>query len=155
MLEHPAAWQGEDLHRNPNWRQQWTDTELDELIELAASIKPAGRFGIVSETTDRAEVVKRLADTHIARCAASIQDELEHGCGAVWLQGLDADRYSLEQLQRLFWVICCLTGTPVSQTAKGDRLFHVRDEGFGERDPRTRAAPTQTSRLAFTRIAAM
>ena len=135
MLEHPAAWRPEDLVANPDWRQAWTEPELRQL-EFAAQ-QPS-----IEKATES------LAGTDASKRLLRLRDVLEDGCGAVWLQGLDADRLELQQLRRLFGAACRVVGTPVSQTAQGDLMFDVRDEGFGDQDRRTRG-PNTNKRLSF------
>ncbi|MCA9175893.1 MAG: TauD/TfdA family dioxygenase, partial [Planctomycetales bacterium] len=55
---------------------------------------------------------------------------------------------SLPQLEWIFWALASLVGTPVSQSAAGERVFHVRDERFGEQDARTRG-PNTNKQLSF------
>lgn len=135
MLEHPAAWRPEELASNPDWCQRWTQDELSQLE--AAAMQPSVDAAVQSLAGSAAEV--RLL---------RLREVLEHGCGAAWLQGLDADRLTLDQLRRLFAAACQVVGTPVSQTAQGDLMFDVRDEGFGDKDRRTRG-PNTNKRLSF------
>ena len=39
-------------------------------------------------------------------------------------------------------------GTPISQSIQGDKVFHVRDEGYVSNDPRARG-PSSSKRLTF------
>ena len=59
-----------------------------------------------------------------------IREELEFGCGYYWqeidLQGQDekfAVRWFLQTMERI--------GTPLSQSAKGEKILNIRNEGFG------------------------
>lgn len=136
LLDHPAAWRGEELASRPDWRQRWSEEELRDLSEAAGA-----------ESED-ALAVERLGRSAAGRRLRSVQHSLEHGCGGAWIEGLPADDYSTQQLERLFWRMSQVVGTPVSQSAAGDRLFHVRDEGFGEKDSRARG-PNTSKRLSF------
>jgi len=76
-----------------------------------------------------------------------VQHDLEHGSGAVFMRGLPAD---LDQalLERIFWVVALHLGTPLSQSAEGERLFSVIDKGYAPDDPRTRG-PNTRSKLSY------
>ncbi|MEM8681019.1 MAG: TauD/TfdA family dioxygenase, partial [Planctomycetota bacterium] len=50
--------------------------------------------------------------------------------------------------KRLFWLVAQRLGTPVSQSAAGERLFAVQDAGFAESDRRARG-PNTRKRLSF------
>lgn len=76
-----------------------------------------------------------------------IREELEFGCGyyrqEIDLQGQDekfAVRWFLQTMERI--------GTPLSQSAEGEKILNIRNEGFGENDPRTRG-PNTNRRLGF------
>jgi alpha-ketoglutarate-dependent taurine dioxygenase len=64
------------------------------------------------------------------------------------IRGFPADGFSEEEATRIFWGIVQHIGTPVSQSATGERIFHVRDEGFRAEDPRARG-PNTRKRLSF------
>jgi hypothetical protein len=56
-------------------------------------------------------------------------DELENGRGVVKLTGVPVDRYNDTDLRRLFWGIGLYLGTPVYQSAKGELMGLICDEG--------------------------
>lgn len=71
--------------------------------------------------------------------------ELETGSGVFLLKGMDWNGMDLADIGRGFYTVACQLGTPVSQSAHGERLFHVQDQGhhIGEskaRGPNTRQA---------------
>ncbi|MEM6571339.1 MAG: TauD/TfdA family dioxygenase [Planctomycetota bacterium] len=71
---------------------------------------------------------------------------LEDGSGALLLRtGWTGDAATLEQR---FLALTSELGTPVSQSADGARVLHVRDEGFAPGDRRFRG-PYSNRRLAF------
>ncbi len=73
---------------------------------------------------------------------------LETGSGAVLLRGLPFQRWGESLSTRAFWALAALIGVPVSQSAQGERLFHVRDHGHAADDPRFRG-PASRQRLSF------
>ena len=80
----------------------------------------------------------------IVSVSASIQNSLEHGCGAAMVRGFraggDPGRAFLELAEKI--------GTPVSQSADGELVFSVRDAGHRDGDPRARG-PNTRKRLSY------
>ena len=76
-----------------------------------------------------------------------VREELEEGRGAVLLKGsglaVAANPLSAEFLQ-----FCSAIGTPVSQSASGEKVFSVRNEGYASDDPRARG-PNTRKKLTF------
>lgn len=56
-----------------------------------------------------------------------VRPQVYGGRGFVLLDGLDASRYSLEQLEKFYWLMGQTLGEPLSQSAAGDFLGHVED----------------------------
>jgi alpha-ketoglutarate-dependent taurine dioxygenase len=73
---------------------------------------------------------------------------LENGSGATMIRGFPRTKYSQDEAERIFFGVMSHVGTAVSQSAKGERIFHVRDEGFGENDPKARG-PNTAKGLSF------
>jgi hypothetical protein len=134
-----AAWHGAELFERPDWPVTLTDAELHELQALArASPDPEVREW---PTPDRApaQLAARVVDVRAA---------LELGSGVVLLRGLPFERWGESLSTRAFVSLAELLGTPVSQSAAGERIFHVRDHGYGADDPRFRG-PASRNRLSF------
>ena len=53
---------------------------------------------------------------------------LEHGRGVVLLRGLPVERYSEDDLRRLYWGLGTHLGTARYQNAQGELIGEVRDE---------------------------
>lgn len=138
-VQHPGAWDGAELVGRKDWSisiQQSHQQEIEEAVK-ATENRPleeleASDFGFDTLGTTLQE----------------IQTSLEEGSGATVLRGLNIDQFNEEQCRRLFWGISRHLGTPVSQSAKGEKLFSVRDEGFAEGDSRARG-PNTRKKLSF------
>jgi Taurine catabolism dioxygenase TauD, TfdA family len=127
--DHPAAWRGASLLRGEDWQVDWTDAELDEIdaaIQSSAAIPPDE---LTREMFPLPTVGTRLE---------AIRHSLEHGCGATRVGSLRLAGRSDEEIERLFLGLGLHIGTPVSQSASGECLLHVRDEGYAPDDPRFR-----------------
>lgn len=140
-LQIPAAWRGTELFDRDDWLHTLQPSEIAELESAVENVK-ALDLPIEAVTRDR---------FHLPRLEAvlqHVQHSLENGGGATMIRGLPVDRLDEDDARRLFWGICQHVGTPVSQSAAGDRIFSVRDEGFGKDDARTRG-PNTSKRLRF------
>ncbi len=84
----------------------------------------------------------------LSRRLATIRDQLEHGAGAVRMRGCPLERLTEPRARLLYWALAVHLGTPVSQSAAGERIFSVRDAGFAGDDPRSRG-PNTSKRLTF------
>ena len=119
-IEHPSAWLADELSSRDEWQLQFSESELDELLSAAQCRldKGEGRGPVASDSLPV-----------LAEKLHSIQESLEHGSGVVRLRGFPAD-VPLDVAESAFWLLTCHIGTPVSQSAKGERIFHVRDAGL-------------------------
>ena len=105
----PSVWTADDLQRDPSWIYTLDASHLQEL----------GRDRPLSSP------VTTLLDR--------ISDELEHGRGVARLRGLPIDRYSEDELRRIFWTI----GEHIGHAAVPEP--QLRDHGGGAgRNPRRR-----------------
>lgn len=140
-IDSAAAWRGDELFSRDDWQYTLTDSdvrELDDALQhsLAADPEPG------AEQTGRFQLPE--LGIHLQR----VQHDLENGSGVHVLRGLPIDRWSQAEAERVFWGITSHLGTPVAQTVNGDRIFHVRDEGFAEGHPQARG-PSSRKRLSF------
>lgn len=138
-LNIPAAWCGTELLHRDDWQIDFEPTDLDE---LNAAIEVVGNLPLedISATN--------FALPGLANKLRSIQHSLEHGSGATILRGLPIERFTEKQATRIFWGLASHVGTAVSQSPAGERVFHVRDEGYAENDPKARG-PSSRKRLSY------
>jgi hypothetical protein len=134
-IDTPAVWHGEELFTRPDWLWTLSGSEIEELLRASdAALEDISQQSFVLPTMSR-----RLL---------AIQDSLETGSGVTMIRGFPVGSVSEEQATRVFWGLVQHIGTPVSQSATGQRIFHVRDEGFRPDDPRARG-PNTRRRLGF------
>ena len=138
-IETPAVWQGVELFSRPDWL--WTLSGSD-VAELAQADQQVAQLGLDQSTAESFRLPT------LGPRLLSLQDTLENGSGAAMFRGFPVKDFSEEQVSRIFFGLSTHLGTPVSQSATGERLFHVRDEGFGLNDPRARG-PNTSKRLSF------
>lgn len=116
---HPSAWRGIELFDSPFWKTQ----------------VPSSCFSGIDYLEHR-------------QWFLGIQDELENGHGVVLLKGTDVSDVSSLDFKKHFLEFCSHVGTPLSQSAKGESVFSVRDEGYAKADPRARG-PNTRKKLSF------
>ena len=139
-LSHPAVWHGEELFTRSDWSYTWTDADITELTD---ALKHSESAGSLEECTSQDFPLPTLTEK-----LAIIQHNLEHGCGACMIRGFPVDRFDEQQCRRIFWGIASHIGTPISQSAKGEKIFSVRDEGYKIGQPEARG-PNTSKRLSF------
>lgn len=138
-LDHPALWRGDELFARPDWECVFTDDDQNEIDRALSAVKeiPAGHF-----------TAKEFPLPTLENRLLAIQDSLENGCGATIVRGLDLSAYSVDDCKQIFWGLMSHIGTPVSQSATGEKIFSVRDAGFQMGDSRARG-PNTSQRLSF------
>ncbi len=140
-LRSPAAWKGTELFERADWHHELDSTEVDEVRQALARVDSAGLplEAITPETFPLPTLSRRLS---------AIQDSLENGSGASLLRGWPAEEFDLEANRRVHWGLCQHLGTPVSQSARAEKIFHVENRGYAPSDPRDRG-PSSSRALRF------
>ena len=139
QLNIPAAWRGRELLARDDWLHRF---DANHVVELDSALQEAQ--GVPLDAISAATFsLPTLGPKLLA-----IQDSLEIGSGAVMIRGLPIDQFDEEAAARLFWGITSHVGTAVSQSPAGERVFHVRDEGFKADHPKARG-PSSRKRLSY------
>lgn len=147
--EHPAAWRGEELFHRPDWSPELNAVEIEELRELAVGFAGDEAHGFTFKGTPLENVDSaQFALPAVTVRMEQIRHDLEHGTGAVLLRGFPSHDFNAAQCRGLFLAMAARVGTPVSQSAAGERIFSVRDAGLKEDDPRSRG-PNTRKKLSF------
>jgi len=141
-ISHNAAWQSDELLDCPDWQIQLTQVQLDELEQATRNTADEPIESITPE---------RFRLPTLGPVLKQVQHDLEHGCGATMLRGLDAEHlagFDDQFARRLFLGLASHIGTPISQSAAGEHVFSVRDAGYATDDKRARG-PNTAKRLSF------
>ncbi len=146
-LEGRAVWTAPRLAQQPEWRHELTAQEREELLGLLRRVAPPSSAAD-GEDPLAALTVAELPLPALAPRLAQIRDQLEQGTGAVRLRGFPLDGLDEHEARLLYWAMALQLGTPVSQSARGETIFSVRDAGLGNDDPRSRG-PNTSKRLTF------
>ena len=118
----PAAWTGPDLERDRSWI--WHLEEPD-IAALDAALEHVSERGLTWPQVTRADFP--LGD--FAGRLADVARELEHGRGIALLRGLPIERYDSDALKCIHYGLASHLGTPVFQSAKGELIGEITDEG--------------------------
>lgn len=139
ILSHPAAWRGNELLQRADWLTHLDAADLDELRAALEATRELPMESIEAADFSLPNLGPKLA---------KIQRDLEEGSGAAMLRGFPEREFSEDDARRIFWGLSRHVGTPVSQSAAGEKLFAVRDAGYAENDPRMRG-PNSKKKLSF------
>jgi len=119
-IDHPNAWTTAQLSDSSGITFT-LDARHRRLIDRALRVARARRSDIDSITRDDFPLDDMANDIE------RIRDEVRNGRGIVLLRGLPVERYSRDDVCRLFWGFGTHFGNAVSQSLMGDRLGHVVD----------------------------
>ncbi len=134
-ISSPAGWTGDELLGRADWL---TRLEASHIAEIDAALQTCAATGVALENIRPACFPLPTLEPRLLELGR----QLEHGSGAALIRGLPVERYSPDQAARVFWGLASYLGTPVSQSADGQRLFSVRDAGFADGDARNRGPMT-------------
>ena len=117
-----GCWHGSELKRSTDWVRVWSPACIDELDRALAAAQTSGlTWNQVNRDNFVLDKVRDELD--------EVAEYLENGRGLVKLTGLPVERYSQDQLKTLFYGIGGWLGRPVYQSAKGELIGEIRDEG--------------------------
>lgn len=116
----PAAWTGAVLEREGRWIRYLDNAAVAAIDRALATVQDAQWQELTSETFDLGAFAAEMA---------GVAQELEHGRGIVLLRGLPVERYSPDDLKKIHFGFACHLGTPVYQSAKGELIGEITDEG--------------------------
>lgn len=117
-----ALWTRASLENDPSWRFELGQAQIDDLYRamdqvLARGIPVARIHCDDFPLPEWGPTIERL------------RADVEDGRGFVLLRGLPVERYSVPDLEKLFWGLGTHLGTGVTQTAKAELISHVTDLG--------------------------
>lgn len=138
-IDSAAVWYGKELASRDDWVWQFGSDEIEQLQQIDRQFGDAPLDEVSDDAWGQGVLASRLG---------ALQRNLEHASGATLIRGFPLDLLSTSGASRLFWMMAQRIGTPLSQSVAGDRIFNVRDEGFGQEDSRTRG-PNTSKKLSF------
>ena len=125
-----GAWKGPDI----DWTQQGLHVlDAGELAEVDAALKHLLSLGNVDfpDITPHDFPLDR-----VGRLMGSLPERLRSGCGFLMLRGLPRERYSDDDMARIYFGLGSYIGTVMTQSYLGDLLGHVVD--VSDLEPKSR-----------------
>ena len=142
-IESPAAWSGEELLDRADWHRTLGSPELSDLYTALSEQETEGDSQ--PEGEPRLLPLGQLAET-----VAQLSTTWSTVVARVWCRACALRAFPRELCERCFGVSPRAYGTPVSQSARGERIFSVRDEGYQVGQPQNaRAQHSQTIELPY------
>ena len=140
ILEPHVNWRAVDVADPGRWTLELTESdhqELDAALQCARSISTD-----LLDIDREAFPLERLADK-----IANVEAELVDGRGFIRISGLDAARYSDDDLTLMYWGIGMHLGEPWPQNKHGHVMGDVTDQGKTREDPHARG--NEIGQIAF------
>jgi hypothetical protein len=125
----PVVWQGEELLDSPYWNYQLTPVEVAEIEAAIHTLRAS------EDATPQFD--------HLGQTLAGVSEALENGRGAVLLKGVPVDRYSEEDIAKVYLAMCRQMGMPVRES-NSDFDSPVRKRTQFITDIRAEAADSST-----------
>jgi len=133
------AWKADTIDDRAAWYYRLSEASLAALEQTIQAWRRAPQ-----PVTDL-----RLSDYPCAACSEDLRPvlyALEHGRGFAIVDRLPVGRYTVQELQALYWLISQALGRPFEQNVQGTLLYDVRDTGqdvqYGARFSITNAEST-------------
>ena len=128
-----STWTAKELSRLDDWIYQLPQKALDEIDVAVKQLKDSD-VDVLSVTREDMPLSSISADLE------SIREEIATRRGFVIMRGLPSDKYSNDELAKIFWGIGTHFGNAMPQSFMGDRLGDIMDLSDEEPDPRRRRA---------------
>lgn len=126
----PGAWKGPDI----DWTQEGLHVlDRSEIAEIDAALAHLKSLGDVDFPDITAE---RFPLDRVATLMRSLPARLRDGCGFLMLRGLPRERYSDDDMARVYFGLGAYIGAPMTQSYLGDLLGHVVD--VSDLEPKSR-----------------
>ncbi len=122
-IELPCAWYRNELEADTSWIWPF---EKEHIEELDAALRLSKEAGL----TPFAVTKKDFPLPGFANVLDALLDELEFGRGVVLMRGFPVERYSEDDLRRLYWGIGTHMGGAESQNIDGELMQDISDRGF-------------------------
>ena len=119
-LSGPVVWTGDEIKNSDRWIRDLSQDAVEELDMALKAVRSMPWQEITKYDFPLFEIPDLLDD---------ISDELENGSGIMKLRGFPVDKYSEDDLRRLYYGLCTHLGTPVFQNRSGELMRAIRDEG--------------------------
>ena len=118
----PAAWRGSDLKNDNSWKLQLSEASIT-CIDNALSVTKKSALSFPNFSKDDFPIHDLSSEL------SQYAEEMENGKGFLLLCGLPVERYTVDDLEIIYYGLGLHMGTPVCQNLKGDLLGNVMNVG--------------------------
>jgi hypothetical protein len=118
-----SAWKASEMVDDSSWKVQLSEQDLRELDAALEGVKAAG-ISFEQIACDDFPL------PHLSVRLAEWLRELKHGRGFLLIRGFPVERYSLDDIRKLYFGMSRYLGTPVSQNAYGELVESIQNEGL-------------------------
>jgi hypothetical protein len=126
IIDHPSAWTAAAVSK-ASLTYHFTADELQAINECLQRTRTRGLHDVRKPEFDHPVLDKAMAHVY---------DVVMNGRGLILLAGIQRDRYTNEELERIYWGLGTHVGTAVVQSIYGDMMGYVE---AAENDPYARA----------------
>jgi hypothetical protein len=120
IIRHPAAFTARSLPRGK-----------EDLVRTLTDQELAGFDALLAKTRSKPIQAATRADFDepgVNALLREVRDVIEIGRGAIILRGVTPERYSTEEMERIYWGVGTHLGVANVQSAAGDRLGYVEED---------------------------
>jgi hypothetical protein len=116
-----AAWTGSTIDYRSDGLHMLEAAEVEEIAAAVEHLRSLGEVDFPDITPDNFPLPT------LGQYFRSLRDELRFGRGFVLLRGLPRERFSTDDMARIYFGLGAHIGTPVPQSWQGELLGHVID----------------------------
>jgi len=121
-LTGPAVWTGDEIKNSKRWIRDFPASSVAALDNALAAVNKAG--------LEWSQITRKdFPLSGLDGLLADIAEELENGVGILKLRGFPVERYSEDDLKKIYFGLGTHLGTPVFQNRSGELMRAIRDEG--------------------------
>lgn len=114
-----AAWKGSALDYRQNGLYQLSAADLVEIDAALSNLKALGDLDLPEITRENFPL------SGMGNFLANVRNELASGLGFVLIRGIDRERYSDDDLARIYYGLGTHVGDVIPQSGNGELLGHV------------------------------
>ena len=115
-----SAWRGSDLAHDRGWEFVLSDGHREELVTALGEIK-RGQLNVAEVNADNFRLPK------LAQTLRAVSRELRDGRGFALLRRFPVENFTFDELEIMYWGLCCHIGTGVTQNSDSGFIHYVTD----------------------------
>ena len=118
-IDHPMAWRGSEIRSKDDFARDLTGRQQAALLEVLARVQGIPRNDIRREHCGHPDLDAELE---------KVFNEIQHGRGVVVLRGAPIGGLSVDDIEKMYWVLGTHLGEALSHNSIGVRMTRVQEE---------------------------